>query len=111
MNRRKKVPASIDVLPTIWFRNRWSWRPGVTRPAASRGNEAPGIRTVVLDEEKYGRRYLYCDAAPELLFTNNETNSERAFHTANATRYVKDAFHDYVIHGKTDARQNTRARE
>ena len=74
--------ADIDVLPTIWFRNRWSWRPGVTRPSASRG-EAGATRLVVLDEDTIGRRYLYRDGAPELLFTNNETNSARLFGTPN----------------------------
>ena len=100
--------AEIDVLPTIWFRNRWSWRPGSTPPAASRGDAADGIRTVVLDEEKYGRRYLYCDGAPELLFTDNETNTERLFNTPNATPYVKDGIHEYVVdgtHGRGESRR------
>jgi hypothetical protein len=95
--------AAIDVLPTVWFRNRWSWRPGLTIPSASRGDAAPGISTVVLDEEKYGRRYLYCDRAPQLLFTNNETNTDRLFGTANATPHVKDGIHAFVVNGHTAA--------
>ena len=95
--------AQIDVLPTIWFRNRWSWRPGRLRPAATRGDDAAGIRTVVLDEENLGRRYLYCDGAPELLFTDNETNADRLFNTANATPYVKDGIDDYVVGGTAAA--------
>src|SRR5713226_9094835 len=82
--------ADIDVLPTIWFRNRWSWTPGAVRPSASRGDEVAGIKTVVLDQEQYGRRYLYCNGAPDLLFTNNETNTQRLFGVHNATPYVKD---------------------
>ena len=95
--------AELDVLPTIWFRNRWSWRPGAARPSASRGDAVEGHQTVVLDEEEYGRRYLYCDGVPELLFTNNETNTERLFHTPNASPYVKDGIHEYVVGGKAAA--------
>ena len=50
-----------------------------------------------------GDRWLYCDGAPPLLFTENETNTERLFGTPNASPYVKDAFHAFVVHGKTDA--------
>ena len=50
-----------------------------------------------------GDRWLYCDGAPPLLFTENETNTERLFDTPNASPYVKDAFHAFVVHGKTDA--------
>jgi mannosylglycerate hydrolase MGH1-like protein len=95
--------AEIDVLPTVWFRNRWSWTPGSSRPKASRGDAADGARAVVLDEDKYGRRYLYCEGGPELLFTNNETNAERLFNFPNATPYVKDGIHEYVVRGKTAA--------
>src|SRR5713226_8545752 len=44
--------ATLDVLPTVWFRDRWSWAPGTARPSASRGDDAPGMRSVVLDEQK-----------------------------------------------------------
>jgi hypothetical protein len=103
VENRGPEAAAIDVLPTIWFRNRWSWKPGVAPPAASRGRDSAHLRTVVLDEEKYGRRYLYCDGEPELLFTNNETNTERLFHEPNATPYVKDGIHEYVVGGRTGA--------
>jgi hypothetical protein len=58
---------------------------------------------VVLDEEKYGRRYLYCDGAPELLFTENETNIERVGNAPNRSPYVKDGIHEYVVGGRTAA--------
>jgi hypothetical protein len=95
--------ADIDVLPTVWFRNRWSWDPSQKRPHASRGDATHGTQTVVLDEEMYGRRYLYCEGAPELLFTENETNAERVFNFPNATPYVKDGIHEYVVRGRTAA--------
>ncbi len=55
------------------------------------------------EHEHYGQRWLYCEGSPELLFTENETNFERLFGSPNATPYVKDSFHDYIIHGKKEA--------
>ncbi|HMC77754.1 MAG TPA: hypothetical protein VKH34_11495 [Vicinamibacterales bacterium] len=103
VENRGPEAAAIDVLPTIWFRNRWSWRPDPPRPSLSRGDAPSGFSTVVLDEAKYGRRYLHCDGEPELLFTNNETNSERLFQTPNAEPFVKDGIDEYVVHGRAGA--------
>ena len=100
MNRGPET-ARLDVLPTIWFRNRWSLGYGAPRPtmegvAAGRQNNAALIR---IDHEYYGKRTLHCEGSPELLFTENETNTERLFGVANRTPYVKDAFDNYVVHG------------
>jgi hypothetical protein len=91
--------ASIDVLPTIWFRNTWSWRENVRRPALSR----EGASAIALREPKYGERWLHCEGEPELLFTENETNTRRLFGSDTDTRYVKDAFDRYIVHGEQDA--------
>ena len=103
VENRGPEAAEIDLLPTIWFRNRWSWRPGFKKPSLSRGDAHDGVETIVVDQEESGRRYLYCDGSPELLFTNNETNTERLFKTPNATPYVKDGIHEYVVHGNAAA--------
>jgi hypothetical protein len=98
--------AAIDLLPTIWFRNTWSWKPGRRRPslrALVRSDGRPAIR---LEESYIGVRYLNAEAGAELLFTENETNAERIFQTPNASPYVKDAFHEYVVRG-TAAAVNT----
>ena len=50
-----------------------------------------------------GDRWLYCDGAPPLLFTENDTNNERLFATPNASPYVKDAFNAFLVHGHTGA--------
>ncbi len=92
--------ASIDVLPTIWFRNTWSWYPDAIRPSLAHVN---GDAIVALAEPKYGQRWLYCDGEPQLLFTDNETNTERLYGYPNASRYVKDAFHRLLIDGDRDA--------
>src|SRR4029453_3717468 len=64
--------ARIHVLPTLWFRNTWSWGTDVPRPSLRR---APGAGTVVeIDDPDYGRRWLSCEGSPEFLFTENETN-------------------------------------
>ncbi len=90
--------AELDLLPTIWFRNTWSWD-GSARPSLAAAPQGP----IVLDEPTYGRRYLHCAPGSELLFTENDTNTERIFGVPNALPYVKDAFHRYVVEGRKDA--------
>ncbi len=90
--------AVLDLLPTIWFRNTWSWGRDGTKP-----NLWTGGQSVTLDEQHYGPRWLEFEGQPELLFTENETNYERLFQTRSAGPYVKDAFHRYVIDGEKTA--------
>ena len=101
--------ATLHLLPTLWFRNTWSWEQGVPRPEIEVANSkiAPAALRALNDE--LGEWLLYCDGNPELLFTENETNFERLFHVPNRSRYVKDAFHDYIIHGKLEAINPDRA--
>ena len=93
--------APIEVLPTIWFRNCWSWQKGSVRPSLERGSAAAGAACVALSDPRYGRRFLHCEGTPELLFTENDTNAERLFPPdgLNEAPFVKDAFHDYVVNG------------
>jgi len=100
VTNRGPEQAPIDVLPTIWFRNTWSWCPDSTRPSLGRVDRRA---VVALDEPKYGQRWLYCDGDPELLFTENETNYQRLYRYRNATAYVKDAFDRLVVHGERGA--------
>jgi hypothetical protein len=103
IENRGPEAAPLDVLPTIWFRNRWAWTRGATRPTASRGAGGDGFHAVILDEEKYGRRYLYCEGAPELLFIGNDTNQMKLFGTPNVESFVKDGINDYVVSGNAAA--------
>jgi hypothetical protein len=91
--------ASLNLLPTIWFRNTWSWN-GTTSECTMR-NARPG--EIELDCPDYGKRWLYCENDPEILFTENETNNERLFNAENRTPFVKDGIGEYVIHGDTGA--------
>ncbi len=89
--------ARLHVLPTLWFRNTWSWGQHVTRPILRRA--AGDVPIVEIGEPDYGARWLACDGAPQLLFTENETNARRLFGVHNDARYVKDGINDYVVHG------------
>jgi hypothetical protein len=96
--------AHLEVLPTIWFRNTWSWDHAAPRPSLGEGQDQAGLRRFVeLHDLYYGERYLYCQEPCELLFTENETNVARLFGGPNPQPYVKDAFHEYVIRGRKDA--------
>jgi hypothetical protein len=100
ITNRGPEEAPIDVLPTVWFRNTWSWYGNATRPSLSR---VPGTDTIMLHDQKYGTQYVHCDRASALLFTENETNFERLFGSRSVSPYVKDAFHRYVVEGERDA--------
>jgi Glycosyl hydrolase family 63 C-terminal domain len=90
--------APLRLLPTIWFRNTWSWAHDAERPDLRR--IADGIE---LDHPSLGRRWLYCDAAPKILFAENETNYKRLFGIENRCACVKDGINDYIVDGKKDA--------
>jgi hypothetical protein len=91
--------ASLHVLPTLWFRNTWSWGGDEARPALRRATP----NSIVAAHSTLGERSLSCDGSPELIFTENETNTERLFNARNRTPYVKDAFDSYLVHGKHEA--------
>jgi len=105
--------AELDLLPTVWFRNTWSWgRTGEgywPLPSIRAASE----RSMQLDHASLGRYTFLIDRETELLFTGNETNSSRLFGVYDPTRYVKDAFDDYVLRGRKEAvnpaREGTKA--
>jgi hypothetical protein len=94
--------ATLSLLPTIWYRNVWSWGLGLRRPRLWAGEAPEGRWLLELDSDYYGRMWLHGDGEAELLFTENETNFQRLYGAENESKYVKDAFHDYVIHGARD---------
>ncbi len=95
--------APLHVLPTLWFRNQWSWGTATPRPQLRRTERAGEVRVIEAVQEKLGTRYLYCDAKPALLFTENETNTQRIFGVPNRTPYVKDGINNYLVQGRHDA--------
>ena len=99
--------ADLHLLPTLWFRNSWTWgctHDGCTiKPRLQREGEGsiviehPTLQRFRFDVENFD------GVPPELLFTDNETNNERMFSSKNATPYVKDAFHKYVVQDRREA--------
>ncbi|HEX8894079.1 MAG TPA: glucosidase, partial [Terriglobales bacterium] len=90
--------ATIHLLPTLWFRNTWSWGEDPAKPVL--GKTAPG--SVLASHPVLGNVTMNCEGGPELLFTENESNASKLWRQPNPTPYVKDAFHEYVIAGKRD---------
>ena len=99
VHNRGPETAELHLLPTLWFRNTWSQEMGATRPSLRQVKDG----TVLALQAQLGERTLHCDGNPELLFTENESNTSRLWGQPNPTPYVKDAFHDYVISGRRDA--------
>ncbi|MDR4479346.1 MAG: glucosidase [Nitrospira sp.] len=96
-------PAPLTVLPTIWFRNTWSWGLDVRRPRMRKGESTSAASALEFDHEHYGRRRLLCEGGPDLLFTENETNTRRLYGDVDGARYVKDGINDYVVQGDKGA--------
>ncbi|MDQ3804039.1 MAG: glucosidase [Acidobacteriota bacterium] len=100
--------AEIHLLPTLWFRNTWSWKNDAARPELRRAealdsdDASPGAEVIEAAHDYYGTRRLYCEGAPELLFTENDTNTGRLYGTPNG-RYVKDGINDCVVRGERAA--------
>jgi hypothetical protein len=86
--------ATLDVLPTFWFRNTWSWGLDERRPVIRAHH---GVWE--LDHPKLGRRVLALEGGAEQLFCDNESNTHRLWGMPNQTRYPKDGINDHVVHG------------
>jgi hypothetical protein len=100
---RGPEPATLHVLPTLWFRNIWTWWPGTPKPVLKQATGSKASQAVAASHTLLGERYLYCEGDVPLLFTENETNNERIFGTPNTGPYVKDGINNYVVNGKRDA--------
>ena len=100
---RGPEPATLHVLPTLWFRNEWSWGGNVARPTLKEQSTGASTSAIVASHPEIGDRILYCEGAEELLFTENETNNERLFHSPNRTPYVKDGINNYLVNGQREA--------
>ena len=81
------------------------WWPRAEKPHLKAAKGSKGVSVVAASHPELGDRRLYCDGAPPLLFTENDTNTERLFGAPNASPYVKDAFHAFVVHGNSRRRQ------
>ena len=98
---RSKKEAPLTVLPTLWFRNTWSWgyeefdkKPILSGIANSQ---------IEVNHRLFERMKLYCHEADALVFCENETNMERVFGKENTSPYTKDGINNYIVHGKEKA--------
>jgi hypothetical protein len=103
VENRSPDKAALTVLPTLWFRNTWSWTPDSQKPALRAGKSTHDASVISAVDSDGNERFLYCAGSPELLFTENETNHARVDRTPNQSPYVKDAFHNYMIGGDKNA--------
>ena len=96
--------ARLDLLPTIWFRNTWSWDGQANKPQLKQTESVGGASALELNHSYYSTpRWLFCDGSPELLFTENETNKQRLFDAQNESQFVKDGINNFIVHGQAEA--------
>jgi Mannosylglycerate hydrolase MGH1-like glycoside hydrolase domain len=101
VSNRGPEAATLQLLPTIWFRNTWSWvEDGSGRRPVLKQTDA-GV--IAASHPDLGERFFYAGGAPALLFTENETNTERLFQISNRSPYVKDGINDYLVQGNEGA--------
>ncbi len=110
---RGPEPATLHVLPAVWFRNVWSWAGRTPHPRLHQVTAGAAGSVIAVSHPDLGERFLYADGAAELLFTENETNTQRIVQVPNRTPFVKDGINDYIVHGRRNAvnpdRQGTKA--
>jgi hypothetical protein len=95
--------ASLHVLPTLWFRNTWSWGGAPQKPLLRKVPGPGGGGIIAASHADLGERWLFVEGSVPLLFTENETNNARLFGSPNATPFVKDAIHEFVVRGRREA--------
>ena len=100
---RGPEPAALHVLPTLWFRNTWSWGGESPKLGLRRLQGPRGVSVIGASHAELGERYLYCDQDAPLLFTENETNTQRISGEPNQRPWVKDGINNYIVHGQRGA--------
>jgi hypothetical protein len=100
---RGPEPAEIHVLPTLWFRNTWSWGGHSEKPELKILAAGADARAIAARHRLLGEQFLYCEGMVDLLFTDNETNTARAFNRPNQLTYLKDGIIQAVVHGNKNA--------
>jgi hypothetical protein len=103
VSNRGSESALLHLLPTLWFRNTWSWGDKSSKPVIKQIQSKKNVSVMEASHEALGKRYLYCEGDVPLLFTENETNNERIFGTPNTGPYVKDGMNNYIVHGEKQA--------
>ena len=100
---RGRDESVVHVLPTLWFRNIWTWWPDEPKPSLKDASGANGAGAIAAVHAALGDYFLHCEGNARLLFTENETNNERLFGSPNSTPYVKDGISNFVVAGDQNA--------
>ncbi len=108
-HNRGPEPATLHVLPTLWFRNTWSWGDAVPKPKLEAGDGIAEGASVLASHSELGDLLLSVEDSAELLFCENETNNQRLFSTPNTSAHVKDGVNDFVVGGEAAAVNPERA--
>jgi hypothetical protein len=107
VTNRGPEAANLRVLPTIWFRNTWSWGSRAQSPKLHEVRTAPNplieLNTSETNQPQSDTRWFHCEGSPELLFTENETNAQKLFGTGNRSPFVKDGINDYIVESAKQA--------
>lgn len=100
---RGSAAKTLHLLPTLWFRNTWTWNGDENKPTLQAMYSEGDCSLIAAFHPTLGKRWLYAQGNAELLFTENETNTERIFGFPNASPFVKDGINDYIISGRKEA--------
>ncbi len=101
---RSDESAPLHILPTVWFRNRWSWYEKSNKPQMQKVEiEAENLSAIRLEEERNGKYWLYAEGSSQLLFTENDTNFQKIYNGENQSSYLKDGINDFVVENKQTA--------
>ena len=103
VHNRGSEEQTLQVLPTLWFRNTWSWTEDAPKPTLKTAAAKDDYSVIAAEHDELGDYWLYCEGVHQRLFTENETNKQLLFGTENSSPYVKDGINDYVVQDKKDA--------
>ena len=102
-HNRSDEAKPLHILPTLWFRNTWSWFEEAQKPTLKVAAQKSDYSVIEANHPTLGNRWLYCKSPNELLFTENETNFARLFGQDNASPYTKDGINNYIVNGDEKA--------
>ena len=103
-HNRGDEAAPLHILPTVWFRNRWTWYEKSNKPQMKNAQiNTRDLSAIELTEEKNGDYWFYCEGSSQLLFTENETNFEKIYNGKNTSPFAKDGINDFVVENKQNA--------
>ncbi|CAN5272961.1 glucosidase [soil metagenome] len=100
VTNRSDQAGTLHLLPTLWFRNTWSWGRDARRPLLQASDEGAAVQAV---HHSLGKYHLFCAAPDALLFTENESNLQRLWQVPNGSGFVKDGIDEFVVQGRTEA--------